>query len=225
MIKFFFYRFIYPLKELHYFFSYPIINFLIVPKKSAVPTHPKGTIVIVECWFLPNSYHALWQNYLEKKGYQTFLLTYTDMNESFEITAAKLNSQIKELKIENFTLVGISTGAIVCLEYLQIYKKWDTVKLFISVAGPLHGSIIAWLISFTRKGRDIVPGSHFLKKLSLQKIVSKKMVTLSALHDEFIPVKNSAWEGVPSHVIDVYGHNFFHLDHKKTYDLIAQLAK
>ena len=225
MRSFLFEHYIYPLKELHYFFTYPIINFVKAPQKTVIPIPTKGTIVIVECWFQPNSYHAFWQNYLEKKGFKTHLITFCDMNQSFEETAKKLDLEIRKLKIEKFTLVGISTGAIVCLEYLYAFEGWAKVKRFISVAGPLHGSFVAWFIAFSKKGRDMIPGSKFLKKLELRPMFPDKMVTLSASHDEYIPLKNSIWEGIPSRVISVYGHNFFHLDHKSTYDLIASLSE
>ncbi len=225
MKSYFWDHYIHPLKELHYFFSYPIINLIIARNKSSAPVVSKDVIVIVECWFQSNSYHALWKNYLEKKGFKIYLLTFTDMNESFENTAKKLHSKIQKLEIENFTLVGISTGAIVCLEYLNSYDTWGRIKRFISVAGPLHGTKAGWLISFTRKGRDIVPESKYIQKLSSKPVDVGKMVTLSALHDEFVPLKSSIWKGVPSHVIKVYGHNFFHLDHKETYDLIAELSR
>jgi pimeloyl-ACP methyl ester carboxylesterase len=218
-------RYIYPLKELHYFFTYPIINFLKHPQKSSTLLPSKGTIVIVECWFQSNEYHLLWQNYLEKKGFRTHLLTFNDMNESFASTAKKLNFQIESLGIKNFSLVGISTGAIVCLEYLTQFEKWKSIKKFISVGGPLRGTPAAWLISFTKKGRDMTPDSQLIHNLSQRYIPKNKMVTLSASHDELIPLKNSVLEGVPSYIIHVYGHNFFHLDHKNTYDLIAELSE
>ncbi len=225
MKSFLFDRYIYPLKELHYFFTYPIINFLKFPKKPSTLQHSKGTIVIVECWFQSNAYHALWQNYLEKKGFQTYLLSFNDMDEGFESTAKKLNLQIESLGIKNFSLVGISTGAIVCLEYLTRFEKWKSIKKFISVGGPLRGTPAAWLICFTKKGREMTPHSQLIQNLSQRSIPKNKMVTLSASHDEFIPLKNSILEGIPSHIIQIYGHNFFHLDHKDTYDLIAKLSE
>lgn len=218
-------HYVYPLKELHYFFSYPLINFLISKKDARKPVMSKDVIIIVECWFQSNSYHKLWKNYLEKKGFKTHILTFTDMNESFDKTAKKLNEQIEKLQKERFVLVGISTGALLCLEYLHNYNTWNKVKRFISVAGPLHGTKSALFISFIRKGRDILPRSKFLQRLSKSPIVKEKMVTLSALHDEFVPLDSSTWNGVPSEVIKVYGHNFFHLDHKETYDLIAKLSR
>lgn len=225
MKSYFLEHYVYPLKELHYFFSYPLINFLVFKKNTTVSTSSEDVIIIVECWFQSNSYHKLWKNYLEQKGFKTHILTFTDMNESFDKTAQKLNEQIKKLQEERFVLVGISTGALLCLEYLHNYNAWDKVKRFISVAGPLHGTKAALFISFTRKGRDILPGSRFLQRLSKSPIVKEKMVTLSALYDEFVPLDSSMWNGVPSEVIKVYGHNFFHLDHKETYDLIAKLSR
>ncbi len=202
-----------------------MINRLLPEQKDFENKSDNGTIVIVECWFQSNGYHKLWQRYLQQKGYKTFLLSYTNMDESFESTAATLNSDIARLMLKDFTLVGISTGAILCLEYLTKFNKWQSIKNFISVGGPLKGTPMAFLVSFARKGRDMVPSSKYIRTLQERKIPKNKMATLSASHDELIPLKNSMLDGIPSYIIQVYGHNFFHLDHKKTYDLIASLAQ
>ncbi len=218
-------HYLYPLKELHYFFTYPIINWVINPKKPNPPKEPKGVIVIVECWFQNNDYHKLWQGYLERKGFKTYLLSYTKMDEDFKVTAEKLDRDIKNLKIENFTLVGISTGSLVCLEYLNTFSGWEKINKFVSVGAPLHGTKTALLLGFTKKGRDMLPNSKYIKNLLKQPVPKEKMITLSASHDEFVPLKSSVLQGVPSQIINVYGHNFFHLNHKETYDLIGRFAE
>lgn len=147
------------------------------------------------------------------------------MNEDFSVTAEKISRFIKKENLTNFTLVGISAGAIACLYYLNHHKGWDMTKIFISVAGPLHGAWMAYLIFFTKKGRSLLPKSKFLQDLLIMKIPENKMVTMSATVDELVPLNSSILDGIPSYIIKVYGHNFFHLDHKETYDLIAKLAR
>jgi len=213
-----------PFREIYFIFTYPIISKLYNPIDTDVISNYKGTIVIVECWFQKNTYHSFWKSYLERKGYKTILLSFTDMNEDFSVTAKKINKFITAQKIKNFTLVGISAGAIACLYYLNHFNGWEKTKIFISVAGPLRGSWMAFLIYFTKKGRSLVPKSALLTQLTNMEIPKNKMVTLSATIDELVPINSSVLDGIPSYIIKVYGHNFFHLDHKETYDLIAKLA-
>jgi hypothetical protein len=52
-----------------------------------------------------------------------------------------------------------------------------------------------------------------------------KMATISAQADELIPLASSTTSGVRSYILPVKGHNVFHLDYKKTYDLIAELSE
>jgi len=216
--------FLEPFKELYFIFTYPVVSKFYTPKKTILPSETKGTLVIVECWFQKNAYHSFWKSYLEKKGFKTELLSFTNMNEDFSSTAGKLADLIKRKGLENFTLVGISAGALLCLYYLNNYDSWKKTNVFISIAGPLHGAWMALFISFTKKGRDLIPKSKFLMGLLSQEIPVNKMVTLSAAVDELVPLESSVIEGVPSYTIKAYGHNFFHLDHKETYDLIANLS-
>lgn len=213
-----------PFRELYFIFTYPIISKLYNPTNIEQPLNVKGTIIIVECWFQKNTYHSFWKSYLERKGYKTILLSFTNMNEEFAVTAKKIDRFISDQKFKNFTLVGISAGAIACLYYLNHFNGWEKTKIFISVAGPLHGAWMAYLIYFTKKGRSLLPSSSFLKELIRMKIPENKMVTMSATVDELVPLNSSVLDGIPSYIIKVYGHNFFHLDHKETYDLIAKLA-
>lgn len=213
-----------PFREIYFIFTYPIISKLYNPQIIETPTKYKGTIIIVECWFQKNTYHSFWKSYLERKGYKTILLSFTDMNEDFAVTAKKIDKFIDNQKLTNFTLVGISAGAIASLYYLNHYDGWEKAKIFISVAGPLHGSWMAYLIYFTKKGRSLLPNSTFLNELTSVEIPKDKMVTMSATVDELVPLNSSVLDGIPSYIIKVYGHNFIHLDHKETYDLVAKLA-
>ncbi len=212
------------LKEQYYVFSYPLASLLIKNQASQSKNH-KATIVFVECWFQKNPYHRKWSAYLEEKGFKTILISFSNMNESFEKTAERLNDYLESMDLKDYILVGISGGAVACLYYLNHYNRWGNIRRFISLAGPLHGTRVAWTISFTRKGRSLIPGNPFLKKLHSSIFPKDKMITVSAQEDELIPLSSSTISGVRSYILPVNGHNVFHLDYKKTYDLIAELSE
>jgi pimeloyl-ACP methyl ester carboxylesterase len=186
--------------------------------------HPKGTIVLVSCWFNRNHYHDTWISYLEKKGFHTYYIFLPLLFDNFQTTVAKLDKQLSRLRLKNYTLVGISTGALVCLYYLTFYKKWHTIHKFISIGGPLHGTIAALGIAFTEKGRAMLPWSSFIKTIQKITVPPHKMITFSARFDELVPRKSTQMRGNTTYIINVWGHNRFHLDNKETYDLIAKIA-
>ena len=216
------------LQEYSYSIIYPIlalISLFYIPKVKHNPHAKKGTIVIVFCWFTPNIIHYKWVSYLERKGFRTYLINLPLLFEDFPTTAKRLDRSLAHYKLKDYTLVGISTGALVCLYYLHAYKKWNQIHKFISIGGPLHGTPRARLLSFVKKGRDMRPDSKFIKELMRIRIPTNKMVTLSIVYDELVPRDYSKVENGISYVLPIWGHNRFHLNSEKTYDLIAHLAE
>jgi len=214
-------------KEYHYGFIYPfsaLLSLFYQPKWYRSPKATKGTIIMVFCWFTPNISHNKWVTYLEKKGYRTYLLSLPLLFEDFQSTALRLKQFIGEHKLKNYTLVGISTGAVVCLYFLKRYKKWNEVHTFINVGGPMHGSPTARYISFIGKGRDILPGSKFVKSLEETHIPPGKMVTFTSTYDELVPQSYSLMKGNTLYTLPVWGHNMLHFGSRQTYDLIAKIA-
>jgi len=107
---------------------------------------------------------------------------------------------------------------------LNYYKKWNEVKRFVSLGGPLQGTLTAWFIVLFGKGRAMLPGSTFFKKLHSYPVPHGKMITISAQVDELVPKKNNTITGAKSYVVTAWGHNRIHLGSRTTYDLIARLA-
>lgn len=211
--------------ESYYAITYPFIKLFLHPKIYRHP-HPKRTIVLVGCWFNANVYHNMWVSYLEKEGFRTYLVDLPFAREDFDTTTKRLAQFISRHELKKYTLVGISSGVLVCWNYLSTYKKWNEIHRFISIGGPVQGTIIAWLITFTSKGRAMVPGSTFIKKLHNIPFPKQKMITLTAKHDELVPYSYSyaRLDGVKNYQLFGWGHNSFHLKSKDTYQIIAKIA-
>lgn len=209
--------------EYYYAITYPFISKIFHPKIYRHP-HPKGTIVLVGCWFNANVYHNSWVSYLESQGFRTYLLNLPFAREDFTTTTKRLARFIAKHRLKNYTIVGISSGVLVCWNYLTTYKKWSEIHKFISIGGPVQGTITAWGIIFCSKGRDMVPGSPFIKYLQSKRIPKGKMVTLTAKFDELVPAKYAKLKGIKNYSLSGWGHNSFHLSNKDTYSIIVKLA-
>jgi len=210
-------------KEYSLAITYPFVKWFHHPVVYRNP-QPRGTIVLVGCWFNANTYHKTWVSYLEKLGFRTYLLDLPFAREDFGATTKRLKQFISKNRIKNYTIVGISSGVLVCWNYLTKYHKWKEIHRFISIGGPVQGTITAWLITFTSKGRDMVPGSAFLRRLHSKHFPKKKMITLTARADELVPYKYARLDGVKNYKMSGWGHNSFHLDSKDTYQIIAKIA-
>lgn len=210
-------------KEYSLAITYPFVKWFHHPQVYRNP-EPRGTIVLVGCWFNANTYHKTWVSYLEKEGFRTYLLDLPFARENFNKTSKRLAHFIARHKIRDYTIVGISSGVLVCWNYLSSYHKWREIHRFISIGGPVQGTITAWLITFTSKGRAMLPGSRFIKKLQSRPFPKEKMVTLTARADELVPYKYAKLKGVKNYRLSGWGHNSFHLSSKDTYQIIAKIA-
>jgi hypothetical protein len=212
------------LKESFLALTYPFIFFY--KPKITRHAHPHGTILLVEKWFVQNPYHRLWVNYLENKGFNTHIINFPLYQTSFENSAHQLKEYIEKNNLKNITLVGISCGGIVCLYYLEKLNGWDNIKNCIFIGSPLHGTPLARALTYWKAGRELVSNSNFFRNLHKEPIQHpEKLVCLSAKYDEMVPAWSSTLDGVKQHIIPTIGHNNFHLDCKKTYDMVASIAK
>lgn len=206
--------------------SYPVFGFVhMFVRKGAINTRGKPTIVIVERWFNENVLHVYWKKYLERKGFKVYLLNFYLPIGTFEQSAEKLKDFIEREKLENVVLVGISGGGLTSLLYLQEHDGWQKVSKFIPVGTPFRGTRFAMAVSFVRSGRELLPSSQLIKKISQLKVDHiSKIVCIRAKHEGIIPGDSNFIEGSQSELIDVYGHNALHMVTRRTYDEIAQIA-
>ena len=185
----------------------------------------KPTIVIVERWFNENVLHVYWKKYLESKGFRVYLLNFYLPQGTFEQSAEKLKQFIDAEKLENIVLVGISGGGLTSLLYLQEHGGWQQVAKFVPVGTPFRGTKFAMAVSFVRSGRELMPGSKLIKKISQMKIDHlSRIICIRAKHEGIIPGNSNFIAGAKCELVDVYGHNALHMVTRKAYDDIARIA-
>lgn len=183
------------------------------------------TIVIVERWLNKNRMHQYWVEYLRKKGFRTYFVHLSFLKGSFQQSARELRDFIEKEQLRDITLVGISSGGVACLEYVEKYNGWESVKNFITLGSPLRGAPLSCFLFFIRPTRELLPSSSFMKHFAQGGIQYPQRVTcFVAALDELVPVWSSSVPEATKQNIPVYGHNNLHLFCKKTYDEIARIA-
>ncbi len=212
--------------ELGLLLTYPIVRFL-VPKKTRFANHPANgkVIVIIERWLHPNPLHRIGKRYLESKGFTVYLVSHLITKDSFLTSAVQLKKFIESKNLSNVTLVGISSGGISALLYLEELHGWDRVKIFISIATPFGGTLIALPLALIQSCREILPWSATTKKIqSLRQKEPAKVICIVARYDELVPRKSAILPGSSVKIINVIGHNSLHLTCTQTYEAVAKLA-
>ena len=182
------------------------------------------TIIIVERWLSVNIRHIYWKFYLERRGFNAYLANFSLWHGDFDDSAKDLKKYIERKKLNDIILVGVSSGAITSLLYLQEFEGWEKVKKFISIGAPFEGAWSALLLSFVPSGRQLWPASSLIKKISRFEIKNMEKITcIRAKFDEMVPT-GSVLKGAKEVRIGTLGHNNLHLGMGKTYAKIVEIA-
>lgn len=182
-------------------------------------------IVIVERWLSMNIRHVYWKYFLEKMGYNAYLANFPIRKGSFEDSALELSKYLEHHNLAHVTLVGISSGALTSLIYLQEHNGWDRVDKFITVGAPFKGTWMALILFFSYSGRMLLPMSPLIKKISKYKVLyPEKIYCIRAKFDEIVP-RGSILPGAHETVLNIVGHNNLHIRIRATYKKIMEYAK
>lgn len=215
--------------ELCLLLSYPVVGIAnIFSKNTRIETsgNQKPTIIILERWMQANFMHKIGKKYLESKGFNVYLISHSIKEGTFEQSAKQLKKFIDTQQLSEITLVGISSGGISALLYLQEHNGWDKANKFISIGTPFRGTLFALPIALSQSCRELLPWSPVVKKIKNMHISnSEKIVCLVAQIDELVPRTSAVLPTTTMQVIKVIGHNYLHLLCKETYKTIADLAK
>lgn len=211
------------IQEILLLIFYPLSSITSSLYPDAVGLDEKTEVILVIRFFNKNPLHLLWKWYLEKKGFHVALLFFPIHKGSFDQSAQELKSHIETYNLQKIVLVGLSSGAITCLVYLQQYNGWKRVKQFISVGTPFYGMPIVQLLAVIPSIHEVLPNSFFVKSLLKETVKNPtKILCLSAWFDEIVPRWSSALIGINHKVINTIGHNNLHSASKQTYDTIIE---
>lgn len=212
------------LKELLFVITYPfgfIVSFFLIHD-----AHTTTTILIVETWFTKNIHHKKWETLLKRRGFDVHIVNFPIYKGTFEESAKKLKEYIDENEFSNIVLVGLSSGGITSLLYLEDFDGWGKVKKFISISTPFYGSPMAFFTLLTKSGQELLPTSKFVQEMKERKVKNlDKIVCIQAKYDEMVPEKSAALKGARTITLDVIGHNNLHLDTEEAYEIVASIAR
>lgn len=206
----------------------PVISFLrlFIPL-NRVKNHnsQKPPVIIIEQWFAKTISHMFLKKYLEERDFKVYLFTYNPINGGLDDGAYRLKQFIKNHKLHNCILVGISMGAVTSYVYAQRFGGWKRIKKLLCMAGPFQGTPWAHWFAFLKSGRQLLPGSNFIKKLKKEKMPDPtRIVCISAKSDEFVPRWSSVLSQVRNEEISVVGHNNLHIWSKQVWEMVAREA-
>lgn len=207
-----------------HFPMYLLNTFVPLKSENKHPTQNR-TIILVERWFRHNVFHAFGKWYLEKKGFKVYTMNYSLAHGTFDDAAKKLEKFIDEKKLSHVVLVGISAGALSCMQYLQKRNGWEKTDFFISVGGPLKGASLAKIFPINASVQDMNPTSSYLAELYEDNVVNvQNIYCLYATADNMVGRNYSTLPGTYKIHIDMVGHNLMHTFWLPTYKRIAQIA-
>lgn len=214
------------LSELGLIFLYPISAIIIklLPQKALQAKGSGKPLLIVERWMTVNIRHLYWKYYLQRQGFRVYILNLPLYEGRFEDSSRKLSRFINSKELSDVVLVGISSGALTSIMYLEELGGWDRVSKFVSIGAPFRGTWSAIFILFARSGWEMLPNSNFTKRIRAYKLKKPESVLcISARFDEMVPY-GSSLSGAHKYTIDVVGHNNLHLRVKSTYKKIVEFA-
>ena len=154
--------------------------------------------------------HAQWVS-LEKiastvheQGYRIHIVKKLGTNTKPVVAATDdVADYIKVNDLKDVIVIGHSKGGIVAINLLKDPTVAKRIKKVINIAGPLKGSLLAWVFPSTR---ELLPSSDLIKHYS-QGIDTKKIINLyPRIDNDIIPNKSLLGENCVNKQIDVFGH-------------------
>lgn len=126
-------------------------------------------------------------------------------------TAGRLAVFVEEVcekcKIEKVFILAHSMGGLIAQSYSFNFNGCHRINKIITVATPFTGTHVAWLACPTKAGRQMLPGSKFLKQLKACPLDCWSIVSIRAKRDEAIkPKSSSILAGAKNIEVPVVGH-------------------
>jgi triacylglycerol lipase len=117
-----------------------------------------------------------------------------------EHIAEAVKDAIKRSPTGRVNLVGLSMGGVASLHAIKRLGIAPLVDTFIAVGSPFHGSKMSWLAlptgAFTRTGRQLLPGSSYLRKLRSEPLPpNTRYVSIAGTSDTICPPSTALLDG------------------------------
>lgn len=181
----------------------------ITPKSSSYQdTH--NPIILIHGYMMRGLVMYPIKRRLNKDGYKNvYLSTYSPPWLNIDNFSLQLKDKVefvkKETGAEKVDLICHSMGGLVALNYINNLDGAKSVNRLIALGTPFGGSKL-WSFSIGRCGKEMKPGSEFLKKVSVPPADIKTTAIYTTFDEMVIPYEFSKLEGVNNIEMNYIGH-------------------
>lgn len=183
---------------------------------ASAPTRP---VILVPGFSGQNVvYWNVLRRMLEGAGHPTFSISFPRAGlGDIRASAADLSGRVDEVRAvtgaPRVDLVGHSIGGLVVRYYVEHLGGADRVANAVTLATPHHGTHAGWLVYFMPAGRQILPGSAFLRALDRDGVVAAMRARGVRFHNLYsatdpllLPNRNGRLEGAENRRLLLGGH-------------------
>jgi len=149
-----------------------------------------------------------------------------DIRDSSAFIAGKVQSLSAQTGVQKVDIVAHSMGGLVALDYVKRHGGWQNVRRLVLLGTPSHGTWSALLGIVTaplgRGGRQLLPGSDFLRELAQTPLPpGPQVITVAGSRDWLAPPSTTFVAGA-RHLEVATGHTGLLVD-EAVADTVAEI--
>ena len=199
----------------------------ITPKISS-PQDTQNPIILVHGYMMRGLVMYPIKRRLNKDGYKNvYLFTYSPPWLNIDDFSLQLKDKIefvkKERGVEKVDLICHSMGGLVALNYINKHDGVKNIDRLIALGTPFGGSKL-WSFSIGKCGKEMRPGSEFLKKISMPQAGIRATAIYTTFDEMVIPYEYSKLEWADNIEMNYIGHVGLLFD-SKAYKIIREALK
>ena len=199
----------------------------ITPKISS-PQDTQNPIILVHGYMMRGLVMYPIKRRLNKDGYKNvYLFTYSPPWLNIDDFSLQLKDKIefvkKERGVEKVDLICHSMGGLVALNYINNHDGVKNIDRLIALGTPFGGSKL-WSFSIGKCGKEMRPGSEFLKKISMPQAGIRATAIYTTFDEMVIPYEYSKLEWADNIEMNYIGHVGLLFD-SKAYKIIREALK
>ena len=181
----------------------------ITPKISS-PQDTQNPIILVHGYMMRGLVMYPIKRRLNKDGYKNvYLFTYSPPWLNIDDFSLQLKDKIefvkKEREVEKVDLICHSMGGLVALNYINKHDGVKNIDRLIALGTPFGGSKL-WSFSIGKCGKEMRPGSEFLKKISMPQAGIRATAIYTTFDEMVIPYEYSKLEWADNIEMNYIGH-------------------
>lgn len=156
-------------------------------------------------------YWNVFRRRLERDGFQAFTLTLPglalqDIRTSSRMLERRIEEVLAATGSEELDLIGHSLGGLAMRYYLQVLTSDPPVGRCATLGTPHQGTLSALPALMRPAGRQMVPGSVFLRELEAHPLPSPWVNVYAPRDSLVVPYSNAHLPGAENHKLTFGGH-------------------